>query len=204
MLTARQGHIALSLPKNNTVIFIGGTNAGTAMAFGINSTTGALTQVGSTVATGDTPQFIAVTPTGSFAYVANSAANTIGVYSIGGTGALTASGSPVAAGTNPYYIAIAPSGGFMYVANVLANTVSVFSINPANGALTLADTTPTGNAPVTVVLNPAGTFAYVVSGVDNTITAYSVNSTTGKLTAVASGSAATGNIPRGMAIVAVP
>ena len=85
-----------------------------------------------------------------------------------------------------------------------ANTVSVFSINPSNGALTLVDTTPTGNAPVTVLVNPAGTFAYVVNAVDNSVSAYSINSTTGKLTAVASGSAATGNIPRGMAIVAVP
>jgi len=57
---------------------------------------------------------------------------------------------------------------------------------------------------VTVLVNPAGTFAYVVNAVDNSVSAYSINSTTGKLTAVASGSAATGNIPRGMAIVAVP
>ena len=110
----------------------------------------------------------------------------------------------MATGTNPFYIAIAPSGGFLYVANVLDNTVSVFSINPANGALTLVDTTPTGTAPVTVLVNPAGTFAYVVSAVDNSVSAYGIDSTTGKLTAVASGSAATGNIPRGMAIVAVP
>jgi 6-phosphogluconolactonase (cycloisomerase 2 family) len=54
------------------------------------------------------------------------------------------------------------------------------------------------------LLNPAGTFAYVVNGVDNTISAYSVDGTTGMLTAVTGGSAATGNIPRGMAIVAVP
>lgn len=53
-------------------------------------------------------------------------------------------------------------------------------------------------------MNHAGTFAYVVSGVDNTVTAYSIDGTTGKLTAVTNGSAATGNIPRGMAVVAVP
>jgi len=54
------------------------------------------------------------------------------------------------------------------------------------------------------LVNHAGTFAYVVSGVDNTVTAYSIDGTTGKLTAVTNGSAATGNIPRGMAVVAVP
>ena len=58
--------------------------------------------------------------------------------------------------------------------------------------------------PVVLVGSALGTFAYVVSGIDNTVTAYSINGTTGKLTAVTNGSAGTGNIPRGMAIVAVP
>ena len=97
---------------------------------------------------------------------------------------------------------------------MLTNNLNVFSINPSNGALTLVqtvDTTATstasnsvGHGPVTVLLNPAGTFAYVVSAIDNSVTAYSINASTGMLTAVANGSAATGKIPRGMAIVAVP
>lgn len=179
---------------------------GTVMAFAINGTTGGLTQVGSTITAGSVPQFIALTPNGSFAYVANSGDNTLGVYSIGTNGALTASGTPVSTGTgsNPYSIAISPSGTFLYEANVLANNVNVFAINPTNGALTLVQTVTTGADPVTILINPAGTFAYVVNAVDNTVTAYSMDATTGKLTAVPSGSAATGNIPRGMAIVAVP
>lgn len=183
-----------------------GNTAGTAMAFAINSSTGAFTQVGTPVGTGNTPQFIAVTPAGSFAYVANSADNTIGIYSIGNAGALAASGTPVSTGanSNPYYMAISPSGGFLYEANVLSNNVNVFSINPANGALTLVQTVTTGTDPVTILINPAGTFAYVVNGVDNTVVAYSIDATTGKLTAVTGGAANTGNIPRGLAIVAVP
>lgn len=177
---------------------------GTAMAFAINSTTGLLTQVGSTVTAGSVPQYITLTPDGKFAYVANSGDNTLGVYSIDGTGALTASGSPVTAGTNPYTMAVSPAGNFLYVVNILSNNVSVFSINAANGALTLVDTTATGANPVTIVINPAGTFAYVVTANDNTVTAYSINATTGKLTAVPSGTAATGLLPRGMALVAVP
>ncbi|MGR5437929.1 beta-propeller fold lactonase family protein, partial [Vibrio owensii] len=62
----------------------GGTT-GTAMAFAINTSTGAFTPAGTAVNTGNTPQFIAVTPAGSYAYVANSADNTIGIYSIGNT-----------------------------------------------------------------------------------------------------------------------
>jgi 6-phosphogluconolactonase (cycloisomerase 2 family) len=99
---------------------------------------------------------------------------------------------------------VSPAGNFLYVVNILSNNVSVFSINAANGALTLVDTTATGTNPVTIVINPAGTFAYVVTANDNTVTAYSINATTGKLTAVPSGTAATGLLPRGMALVAVP
>ncbi|EPX95205.1 40-residue YVTN family beta-propeller repeat-containing protein [Ralstonia sp. NT80] len=192
----------------------GGTT-GTAMAFAINSSTGLLTQTGSTVNAGNSPEFIAVNPAGSVAYVANSGDSTIGIYSIT-AGALAATPTTVSTGANsgPNYIAISPSGGFLYETNVLTNNLNVFSINPNNGALTLVqtvDTTATstasnsvGHGPVTVLLNPAGTFAYVVSAIDNSVTAYSINASTGMLTAVANGSAATGKIPRGMAIVAVP
>jgi len=81
---------------------------------------------------------IAVTPAGTYLYVANSLDATISVFSINAsTGALTAiTNSPFAAGATVSGVAIDPSGKYLYVTNPAANTITGFSINASTGALT--------------------------------------------------------------------
>jgi YVTN family beta-propeller protein len=72
-----------------------------------------------TVAGGEGPFGVAVTPNGAFAYVANSRDNTVSAIS-------TATNTVVATipvGDFPTGIAITPNGAFAYVANVSDNTV---------------------------------------------------------------------------------
>nr|WP_296226985.1 beta-propeller fold lactonase family protein [Ralstonia sp. UBA689] len=94
---------------------------------------------------------------------------------------------------------------FGYAFNSNDGTLSAFTLDLSTGMPTAIGTAvPVGAGPLSLTIDPAGTFAYVVNGVDNTVVAYSIDATTSMLTAVTGGTANTGNIPRGMATVAVP
>src|SRR6266849_8180750 len=67
-------------------------------SYNINLTTGAASQVGSSVATGLGPIAIAITPAGDALFVANRDDNTISSYSLNSDGSLTVQGTPVKAG----------------------------------------------------------------------------------------------------------
>lgn len=103
--------------------------------FAINGTTGALTFIGF-AGTGMGPSFVAVDPTGKFAYVTNFLSKDVSMYTIDGTtGALTSIGT-IAAGTGPVSVAVDPTGKFAYVANSGSGDVSMYRINTTTGALT--------------------------------------------------------------------
>jgi 6-phosphogluconolactonase (cycloisomerase 2 family) len=111
--------------------------------YSINSTTGALTSIG-TVAAGTDPISVAVDPAGKFAYVANwteyDTDGSISMYTIDATtGDLTPIGT-IATEVSPTSIAIHPSGKFAYVTNSGSNSVSMYSIDSATGTLTLIGT----------------------------------------------------------------
>jgi DNA-binding beta-propeller fold protein YncE len=112
----------------------------------INSTSGALTSIG-TIAAGTAPLSIAVDPAGKFAYVANwtgyNTDGSVSMYTIDATtGGLTPIGA-IATGLSPTSIAIHPSGKFAYVTNSGSNSVSMYSIDSATGTLTLIGTIST-------------------------------------------------------------
>ena len=83
---------------------------GVVTAYSIDQNSGALSSVGSPVATGNSPNSVTVDIQGQYVYVTNSSSNTISAYSINqNTGALTeitGAGSPFAAGTSPNSVVI--------------------------------------------------------------------------------------------------
>jgi 6-phosphogluconolactonase (cycloisomerase 2 family) len=183
--------------------------ADTVSAFTVDAAGNLAASTPATAATGDSPYAVAVDPTGQFAYIANSNADSVSVYSIdrisGALAVVDADGSTsgtqasIASGDNPKSVAIHPSGKFAYVvnqANVFTNgTLSAYSIDTTSGALTAIDadgatagaqaSIATGVFPYTVTVDPLGRFAYVANNNDNTISAYTIEQTTGALTALA-------------------
>jgi len=134
------------------------------------------------------PVSIAIDPTGSFAYVANSGDASVSVYSIDATtGALTAmdadgsgisSNTYISAGTTPYSVAVDPTSSYLYVANEGSSTVSAFDIGN-NGAGTLSAKGPISDHvsnPVAIAIHPALAYAYVVNTGNNTVSVYSMSS----------------------------
>jgi 6-phosphogluconolactonase (cycloisomerase 2 family) len=81
-------------------------NSKTISAFAVKDASGALDSLGTT-ATDSNSKSVVVDPTGTFAYVANTYADTIATYGISASGALTLIGTPVGTGQSPGSIVIA-------------------------------------------------------------------------------------------------
>jgi len=161
--------------------------AGNVSMYTINATTGALTSIG-TVAAGTifepNPIAMAVDPTGSFAYVANSGSNDVSMYSINTTTGILTSIGLIAAGTNPSSVAVDPTGKFAYVTNSGSNDVSTYTIDTTTGTLTLSGTISAGSTPTSIAIHPSGKFAYVTNSASNDVFMYSIDAATGALTLI--------------------
>jgi 6-phosphogluconolactonase len=154
---------------------------------------------------GVSPRFVAVDPTGKFAYVANegcgnSTFGNVSMYNINpATGVLTSIGPPVSSNDEgASSVAVDPAGKFAYVANWgegdTAGSVSAYAIDATTGALTLTETTqapcksppsPGSCAPWAIAVDPAGRFAYVANEgglAPTSISMYTIDATTGALT----------------------
>lgn len=183
------------------------------LAYGVNKTTGALTNIVNSVAPGANPSGIAVDASGKHLSVTTSGANQITTYDVDpSTGYMTnprvmtaRSGvleMTMLKGTAP--VMYTPK--FAYVANAGANSVSAFSIDNASGTLTaVGSAAPAGTYPVSVAVDPSGRFAYAANKTANSVSAYSIGAT-GALTPIDADAGSTGvqpSIPAGTAPLSV-
>jgi len=117
------------------------------------------------------PIYIAITPDGAFAYVANTSSNDVSVIA-------TASNTVVATvpvGPNPQGgVAITPDGAFVYVPNRNSDDVSVI----ATAGNTVVATVPGGDGPNGVAITPDGAFAYVTNNGSNDVSVIATASNT--------------------------
>jgi 6-phosphogluconolactonase len=203
--------------KKPKFVYVVNTGSNTISGYSIDTTTGVLTQVpGSPFAADVAPVWVAVDPTGKFAFVANRCDathvclnGTVSVYTINSaTGALSpVSGSPFAAGPDALSVAVDPTGKFAFVSNECAHPcpnggVSAYTINSATGILTLAPGSPfaAGFFPLSVAVDPTGKFAFVANEGSDDLSAYTIASTTGALNPVPGSPFATGARPFSVAV----
>lgn len=155
-----------------------------------DQTTGALSNLPNSPfpnAGGDNPQGIRITPSGTFAVLANAATNNVSVMSLDSTtGTLTNVGSsPFPAGASPLAVAIDPSSKFVFVVNEGDDTLSGFVIG-AGGALTAVSGSPftVGTQPQSVTVDPSGRFVYVASA-DGNIWGFTLTAGAASITPIA-------------------
>src|SRR6266404_1218999 len=85
-------------------------------AFNINLSSGAVSKVGKSVATGANPSAMAISPNNGILFVANTGSGSVNAYTVASDGSLTALAStPV--GQSPMGLAVDPAGAFVFVAN---------------------------------------------------------------------------------------
>jgi 6-phosphogluconolactonase (cycloisomerase 2 family) len=163
----------------------------TISAYTVTQSTGALTSNGNAVGTGSVPSAMAITPSGSALFVANSGSSSISSYSINSDETLTPVSATTATGTTPVGLAIDPGGKFLFVANQRSSSISVFSIHgtgltavPGSPFTTIpvGYSFPNGTLPSAVAVSNSGHFLYVANQLANFVSAFAINTTSGALT----------------------
>jgi DNA-binding beta-propeller fold protein YncE len=154
-----------------------------------------------TVAAGDSPIDVAVTPDGKSVYVTNFSADTVSQYGVGPVGRLSPRTPPtVAAGDGPIDVAVAPDGSSVYVPNFNADTVSQYDVGPG-GKLTPKSPAAlaAGDGPSGVEVNPDGKSVYVTNSTGDNVSQYHVGPG-GKLSPKIPPTVAAGDAPSGVAV----
>ncbi|MBH0203479.1 MAG: beta-propeller fold lactonase family protein [Nitrospira sp.] len=192
---------AIAITQNGKFLYIANSASNDVTAFSIGAT-GLLSLIAPSgtnanpVTTSVTaPKSMAISPNGSFLYVANSGSHNVTVFQIGANGLLTlvppagSSTNPVPIGsTSPNSLMISSNGRFLYSANG-GGAVSGFTIG-GDGLLTLIPSSAgnpvvvgTNTNPVALTLSPDERFLYVahVRNQEGRVSAYGINIETGAL-----------------------
>jgi len=164
----------ISTPSSHQAIC---TNNGATFAYATRTSTGvtiidlSTDLVTGLLPTGNNPIGIAINPTNAYAYVVNSADNTVSVISLSSQTIM----STIPVGNAPYGIAINPQGTYACVSNSLDNTVSIINLvtNTIEG-----DPIPVGSSPKGVMINSDGSFGYCCNNGENSISVFSINTGT--------------------------
>jgi len=185
------------------------TQGNTAVStYTVSLSNGALSSVGATLSTGNSPVALAITPSLNALFIANSGSNNISSYTLSGNAGLTAGSSTATGGTIPMGLAVDPAGKFLFVANEASSNISVFSINGAalskvagSPFTTIPGGSTTPTDPVAVAVSPSGKWLYVANQSANNISVFSIASS-GALAPVVALPNSAGLGPTGLAIPA--
>lgn len=201
--------IALAVEPNGKYLYVAEFASNTISVYAIDTTigttrSGALTRTGALIPTGRGPMAIAIDPTNTFLYVANSTDNSVSAYRLSNGAATAIGGAAFTVGRSPSALKTNPTGTTLYVTNFTDGSVSALSIDQNTGALGRVADSPynAGVGALSVTLDSTGQFAYAANQTAASISAYIVNSTNGQLTATATAQLATGSGPT--ALVADP
>lgn len=152
---------------------------------------------------GNGPNAIAIDPTGSFLYTANTLDSTISIFMLGSSGTFTEASAPFgeAIGANPQALLIHPSGTYLYVANEASNNIAVYTITSGTGALNVISTSPFGSEaqPAFLAADPSGKYLLVGSQSSAGIETFGIDISSGSLNTIATYS--TGNTPTSIVVV---
>jgi 6-phosphogluconolactonase (cycloisomerase 2 family) len=146
-----------------------------------------------------TTQAFAVT-TPRFAFVANSADNTVSIFTVNGTTGYLRHNGYVLTGSAPSGVAVTPSGAFLYVANSGSSNVSAFAVDLADGALTALTGSPFPAEAGPAAITATAKFVYVANKSSGTLSAYSINGSTGALTVVPGSPFKAGTSPEALGV----
>ena len=162
-----------------------------------------------TVAAGNGPEGLAISPDGKTVYVTSIDDNTVSQYDVGAGGALTPkTPATVAAGDSPFQVAVSPDGKSVYVTDraIFGGTVSQYNVG-AGGALTpkTPATVAAGGSPCGVAVSLDGHSVYAticLAGpriLGSSVSQFDVGAG-GRLTPKSTATVASGTSPFGIAV----
>jgi 6-phosphogluconolactonase (cycloisomerase 2 family) len=159
-------------PVAGEFLYISNNSDGSISEFSINTTTGALTRVGSFSSNPASGMVgLAVHPSNEFIYGSGNFSLDVFGFNIGDQsvdgvnydGLIFLQSTDIVSLSLPNVEAITPNGAFLYVTDTGSSSVSEYSINQHTGVLTSNATMLTGLRPVGVMVEAGGNYAYVVN-----------------------------------------
>ncbi|HEY1937804.1 MAG TPA: beta-propeller fold lactonase family protein [Candidatus Angelobacter sp.] len=146
-------------PTSDVLIATDGGSTNNFRTFAIDTLTGALTPVTTTVSSGPlTPSAIAynpfLDPTTPFFYIANTGTNNFTSNQVGTNGVIGVNNQVVSDPTGPVDLAVDPTGKFLYVANNGSSNVAAFNanINTSNADIAFISAAAAGSGPESIVV----------------------------------------------------
>ena len=200
-ISTHAGPVFVTTDPTGSFIYVADTTAATIDVFSINLPQGGLGPIaGGSVAHGTSQNWIAIDPSGRFAYSADPLSNAVWQFTIGTTGALTLNSNPyLPAGPSTSTpgagsVAIDPTGKFLYATNVSLGQIYLFTIDPSTGLLSPVHTSMSGGEaadpgplPGELAVDISGKYLYCVTtptAGSGTISIYKIDPSTGLLTSV--------------------
>jgi 6-phosphogluconolactonase (cycloisomerase 2 family) len=194
----------LAMDAAGSFLYVADAGSNDIYVFSIDSSTGLLTQVGTSIPIGFSPINMKLAPSGNFMYITGQESQGfVEVFTVNaGAIAPLKPASVFTTGNNPYGLAIAPGGGFLYTGNKLDNSISEFTIN-ADGSLTQLPNSPLGEAstfaaPSALLIDKSGTYLYVANQGSSNLAGYSIGSD-GSITLLSTSPFGTGSQPSSLA-----
>jgi YVTN family beta-propeller protein len=153
-----------------------------------------------TLPVGSSPFGAAVTPDGTYAYVADSGSDTLSQIVGADTADPTVTSLPLPVGSGPVAVAITPDGSYAYVTDAGSGTVSVIDgADTTHPTVSASPPLTVGSGPAAIAITPDGRFAYVTDAGSGTVSVIDGADSTHP-TVSASPPLTVGNDPDGVAI----
>lgn len=172
-------------------LYVAQQGDGTLASFKVDTSSGALTSLGTPITVGTAPSALLspLTTGATFLYVANSGSSNIYGFKVNDDGSFVpAAGSPIGTGTGPVAMLSDPKARYLFALDNVSSQISGYRINAVTGALTplSPSTTSTGANPVAFTLRSDGTvngnfWLFVSDFTGNTVSSYELISNTGVL-----------------------
>jgi 6-phosphogluconolactonase (cycloisomerase 2 family) len=162
----------MTLSPTGNFLYIGASGQRFGFIEGFSVAAGVLTGIGVTNSDGPNPDALAIDPSGTHLYVANSSsASSLSVYNISSSGTLTeVQGAPISdTYSDPLALVLDPGGTFLYLANEGSANVASYSISSSTGLpAILTNSTTTGAfstepGPSVLASDPTGRYLFVGS-----------------------------------------
>jgi 6-phosphogluconolactonase len=198
------GLVAMSIDPSGRFLYTANALSDDVSVFSINPCSGALSKVGTNVASAF-PVFLSIDPAGRFLYVAAGGSDpsiqTFGIDPLSGAPEEIGDLKGVSLPWGLKALQLDGTGNFLFVVTVGhagASSVSTFPVDPRTGipSTVRGSSVAAGTSAVPVVIDRSGRFAYIGNFGSNDISAYSLDRSTGTFTAI-------GTFPAGTAPAAL-
>jgi 6-phosphogluconolactonase len=179
-------------PGGNALYVTTSGTPGTLQVWTVNA--GTLTNLAQIQQVGTNPSSMAIDPTGTYLYLANTAPdNSIWTFTIASDGTLTENATTVGGATlaSPVSILVDRSDKYLYAVNEAASNVTVLGVGSGGALSVLSNGSPfaVNSRPIFVATDPNGKYLFIGNSSTPAIESFNIDVADGELTEVNSYSA---------------